>query len=273
MTSKMKLEIQNYDPKLPMDLIDIADTNARITRQTVGLDDLKDSIKTHGLFQPVTVFEKDGRFKLLVGQRRFLACTELNWDNIPAFIVRPLSIKAQTIVSFGENVHRKQLPYEDSIQVCDKLYDEYTGSKKLRVENIANDLGISKYLVKKYLAHKLIPPEVRTYISKGKLSEDIAYRITSAHFPNVKKIIDIATQACRMTTEECKRVVDYGKNNPDASSKEIINYAISPPPIIELVIHIEPTTNDRLVKTSKRNKTSIETYVKDAIERQLDEDE
>lgn len=273
MVSKMRLEIDDYEPELPMDQIDIAAGNVRISRQTKGLDELKASIKKFGLFQPVTVFEKDDRYKLLVGQRRFLACKELGWETVPAFIIKPLTSKVQTIVSFGENVHRKQLPYEDSVQACDKLYKMYKGTKKERVRNISTDLGISEFLVKKYLVHQLIPIQVRNFVSDGKLSEDIAYRITTAHFPNIKKIIEIATHACKMTTEESKRAAEYGKSYPKASVKEIVGYAKNPPPLIELIIHIEPSINDRLIETSKRKKVNIETYVKDALDRQLDDDE
>lgn len=269
----MQLEIDEFNDELPMDQIDLATTNVRITGKRKGLEDLKESIKRFGLFQPVTVFEKDGRYKLLVGQRRFVACKELGWETISAFIIRPLSSKIQTIVSFGENVHRRSLPYEDSIQACDKLYGQYTGGKNERVKKIAKDLGISIYLVHKYLTHKLIPPAVRKFVSEGKLSEDIADRITSAHFPNVKKIIEIATSACRMTSAEAQRVAEYSKKYPKASVREILDYAKNPPPIIELIIHIEPDIHEQIKETARRKKLSIESYVKDAIYRQLDDDE
>jgi len=269
----LQLEIKHFEPKLPIDEIDLSEDNVRISRQKTGLKDLKENIEKFGLFQPVTVFAKGSSYKLLVGQRRLLACRELDWDTIPAFIIKPMNAKTRTIISFGENVHRRKLPYEDSIQACDKLYAEYTGTKKSRVEQISKDLGITEYLVGKFLAHKLIPRQVRDYVSEGKLSEDIAHRITSAHFPDTEKIIEIATDACRMTSEEAERTAEYGKRNPKASAKDILDYAKNPPPVIELIIHIEPDTNTRIKENSTRKKISIERYVKDAIERQLEEDE
>jgi len=138
-----KLIIDEYDPELPLDEIDISPGNVRKSGQTKGLKELADNIAKFGLFQPVTVFFKDDRYKLLVGQRRYLACELLRWTTIPAFIIKPLNTKTQTIVSFGENVHRRELPYEDSIQACNKLYNQYTGTKKQRIEKITKDLGIT----------------------------------------------------------------------------------------------------------------------------------
>ena len=76
-----------------------------------------------------------------------------------------------------------------------------------------------------------------------------------------------------MTSAEAVRVADFGKSHPNATIKEILDYAKNPPPIIELIIHIEPNTNFRLKDSAKRKKLSIENYVKDAIVRQLEEDE
>lgn len=268
----MALIIKEFDPHLPIDKIDIAPTNVRISGQTKGLDDLIDSIKKFGLIQPVTVFSKGERYNLIVGQRRLLACKALGWEDIPAFIIRPINEKTQTIVSFGENIHRTRLPYEDSIQACDKLYNQYTGNKKQRIQKISKDLGISPYQVQKYLAHKLIPQDVRKLVNEGKLSEDVAYRITSVHYPNTEKVVEIANHAVRMTGAESQRVIEFSKRNPHASVKEIVEYAKNPPPIIELIIHIEPDTNERIKENAKRKRVSVETYVKDAIERQLEED-
>ncbi len=267
----MGLTIDHFEPELPIGEIDVADTNVRKTGQTKGLDELMDSIKEFGLFQPVTVFAKGTRYKLLVGQRRYLACRKLGWTTIPAFIVKSMSEKNQTIVSFGENVHRNKLPYEDSIQVCNKLYDEYSGTKKARVKKIAEDLGISTYLVAKYLAHVLVPKQLRDWVEAGKLSEDFAYRLTATHYPDNEKIISIANKALKMTRAEAQRILEFSKRDPKASVDEILNYAKNPPPLIKLVIHLEPDTSKRMLIVAKSRKQSMESFVKDAIDKSLEE--
>jgi len=267
----MQINIKKFVPHLKLSLIDVAVDNVRKTGLKKGLDELIDSIDSFGLLQPITVFPKDGRYKVLVGQRKFLACNELNWTSVPAFIIGNLSSRTKTIVSYSENAHRQQLPYEDSVQACNKLFDQYTGNKKDRIEKIQRDLGISKYQISKFLAHIIVPPEVRRMITEKKISEDLAYRITATNSPNASKIIEIAKKAPRMTKAESQRTMEFGKKNPKASVKEILDYAKSPPPLIKFIIHLEPHTMEIMKSVSKKRRMSIETFVKDAIERSIEE--
>jgi len=269
----MKLVIEEYEPELPVKKIDISKYNVRISGSRKGLEELKESIKKFGLFQPITVVAKGDRYDVLVGQRRYLAFKELNLPTIPAFIIKPLDSITSTIVSFGENVLRQKLPYENSIEVCNKLFKEYKGTKKEKIAKIVKDLGLTNYQVSKYLAHKLVPPEVRTLVSSGKLTEELAYRITSSHFPNIQKIIEITKNAIRMTNTESQRALEYSKNHPTASVSEILNYAKNPSPLIKLIIHIDPETNERIIGTSKKRRQSIETFVKEAIDKSLNEED
>jgi len=256
-----------------MGQIEISSYNVRSTRPEKKLKDLEDSIKKFGLFQPITVFKQGKKYMVLVGQRRFLAFQNLDRKTIPAFIIKPLDSPTKTIVSFGENILRQKLPYEDAIKVCDKLYNEYHGSKKEKVGKLAKDLGISEYLVSKYLAHKLVPPEVRAYVSSGKMSEELAYRITATYFPNVKKIISIAKYVIKMTKTEAQRAMEYGRANPKASVDEILDYAKNPPPFIKLIIHIEPDTDIEIKQTARKRRQSVETFIKDAIFKSLDDED
>ncbi len=75
--------------EIPLNLIDIAEENVRKTKQKAGLEELKASIEKIGLIQPVVVIPDNGRFKLIVGQRRYLAFTELGKEKIPSLIISP----------------------------------------------------------------------------------------------------------------------------------------------------------------------------------------
>jgi len=265
----MKLKIIKYREDLPIDDIYISKDNVRKSGATEGLDDLKENIKKFGLIQPVTVFKKDNLYELLVGQRRFLACKALGHKTIRAFLITSMDETSRTIISYGENVHRKDLPYEDSIQVCNKLFKRYKGTKKSKIQQISKDLGISIGDVSKYLQSELVPKEVQKLVDDGKITETFAYNVTNAHFPNTEKIVDITKQALKMTSGESNRAVEYSKNYPKAKMPEILNYAKSPPPLVKLVIHIEPSTMNRLKSISKKRQVTIEKFVKNAIRKSL----
>src|SRR3972149_4761535 len=120
---------------IPLCDIEVAEGNVRKSRQQSGLESLKTSIEKIGLLQPVILFQegKDKKYKLVVGQRRFLAFCELHRETIPAIIIDAINPTTEMVVSFGENIQRKALPYDDTIQVCDELFESSTGEPMERI--------------------------------------------------------------------------------------------------------------------------------------------
>jgi ParB family chromosome partitioning protein len=268
-----KVVIRTFVPDLALDKIEVAEENVRKTRQKAGLEELKLSIGKLGLIHPVVVVPSRNKYKLIVGQRRYLAFKALGKSTIPALVIDPMDSTAETIVSLGENIHRKELPYDDTIAVCDALFNEYTGSKFERVKKIATDLGISPATVSKYLAYRLIPKPVRILVDQGKLSAKVAYRITTALWPNEALIIDIAKSATRMTKSEWERALDVGKKNPKASAKEIVEQAKKPAPVYEIVIPMDPETGRQLEEIAKERKTEVKDLILNLINSLLEEEE
>ena len=225
------------------------------------------------MIQPVVVIPKGKRYSLIVGQRRFLAFKELKKKTIPALVINQLTHTRQMIVSFGENMLRRSLPYDDTIELCNTLFKEYKGREYVRIQKIADDLGIGTTTVSNYLAAKLVPSKVREMVDQGKLSRELAYSITSAHYPDIKKITTIVNHIIRLTKEEKTRAAEYGGKNPSASIDVILEYAKNPPPMVELTIHIERNLDKRLKNLSKNQNTSVADIVKRAIDHYLDERE
>jgi ParB/RepB/Spo0J family partition protein len=268
-----QVTIQEYIPDLDLDKIDIAEENVRKSKQKSGLEDLKSSIEQFGLIHPIVVIAKrGGRYSLIVGQRRYIAFRELGKTNIPALVISPMKSISQRIVSFGENIRRRKLPYEDTIQVCEQLFKQFSGKKSERIKKISKVLGLDKNTVAEYIAHQLVPPEVRTLVTEGKLSKNIVYRITAGFFPDVKKIVSIAKNATRMTRAETRRALDYANKNPNASIDEILNYARKPPPFIEIKIHVDPKTEKSLADIAKIRKETITDLLLGIIKQFIEEE-
>ena len=72
-----------------------------------SLEELKTSIQRIGLIHPVILIPKNGRFELIAGQRRFLAFQALGEKTIPSIIVNNLDPLSKKILSFTENIQRR----------------------------------------------------------------------------------------------------------------------------------------------------------------------
>ena len=150
------------------------------------------------------------------------------WKFIPALITtKPLDDLSQMVVSFGENIHRRKLPYNDTIKVCSKLFKEYEGSPVQKINQIGKDLGLTKQTVTRYLAYQLVPTEVRQMVEEDKVTAKKAYDITSAYWPDKDRIIAIASLVDNLTAAEFDRAINIAKTDSKASLEEVVKEAKS----------------------------------------------
>jgi ParB/RepB/Spo0J family partition protein len=257
---------------IPIASIDLADENVRTPSES-GIEELKASIQRLGLIQPVVVLPKGGRYSLIVGQRRWIAFKELGRESIPAIVVHnKVDADDARLISFGENIHRRKLPYDDTIKVCDILFNRHTGGPTQRIDQIALELNIHPNTVRKYLAYKLVPTQVQAMVSEGVLTPDIAYRITTAFWPNVKRITEVAKLSSEMTSEEKRRLVELGRKNPETSVSELLMRVKEPSGDVEIVLHVEPSTLGSLTEAAKARKIDVDALLKSVIEEWLEEE-
>jgi ParB family chromosome partitioning protein len=259
-----------------LDLIDISEENVRKEKQRENLEELKTSVQRIGLIHPVILIsKKDGRYELVAGQRRLLVFEQLKQKSIPAIIVNDLDALSKKILSFTENIHRRDLPYADTIRICDELFNSYKGSEKQKIDKISKEIGISPETVAKYLAYRLVPKKVQNMVEDGKISANAAYKITTAFWPNDEKIEKIAEYASNVTNTTWSRALDIGKRKPKASIKEIIEESAKPIQQLKIAVTFAPETlkilqerAEEIGKVEKR-KISIKELIMKIIEEYL----
>lgn len=112
-----------------------------------SIEDLANSIKEKGLLNPITVMKcSDGKYDLIAGQRRFLACKKIGLKTIPAIIRESMDDTDATIISLIENVHRADMAPIDKAKAYSKIYEKYNDYGV-----VAKETGMSILTIKKYL--------------------------------------------------------------------------------------------------------------------------
>ncbi len=212
---------------IPLAELDVSEFNVRRRDITADLDDLVKSLNDVGLYQPIVVAPKDNnRFTIVIGQRRYLAAKQLRWDMIPALVLsEPLEKVKATILSFGENVQRRELAPQDKSDAC--LYLRHAlGSTGA----VADALGVSEQTVRKWLGFAAVPDSIRALVrpgrmKKGGITVQQAMRIAE-HVQDEQDAIDIAQ---RIATEPLKtnrdRVLESAAELPGRSSDTIFRRA------------------------------------------------
>ena len=152
--------------ELDMKLVDPNKEQPRKYFEPNALKELSESIKMHGVIQPIIVNqESNNRYTIIAGERRFRASLIAGKTTIPA-IVKHYTAKQVKEVALVENLQREDLNPIEAAKAIQTLMDEYNFTQ----EEVADRIGKSRPLVTNTLRLLTLAPEVIALIEKNKIS-------------------------------------------------------------------------------------------------------
>ena len=123
-----------------------------------ALDELKASIFTNGLIQPITVRKIDGgKYQVVSGERRLRACKEIGLIDIPAYIIEVLSDDVMLSMAIIENIQRERLNPIEVGMAFKRLMEECN----LTQEQIAERVGKDRTTVANSIRLLKLPQEIQ----------------------------------------------------------------------------------------------------------------
>lgn len=138
----------------------------RRTFSDASIEELSNTIKLHGVIQPVVVQKVDRGYELISGERRVRACKKAGFLKIPA-IVKVVSSKESFEMAILENIQREDLnPIEEAIAY--KKLSEETG---LKITEIAQRMGKNRTTISNLVRLLNFPEKIQNYIRDGKITE------------------------------------------------------------------------------------------------------
>lgn len=144
-----------------------------------ALAELTSSIKTHGVLQPLVVSPRaDGKYDLIVGERRYRASTAAGLKTIPV-IVRPVQEQEKLEIALVENIQRQNLNPLEEAKGYMRLHDEFN----LTQEDIAKKVGKSRSQVANTIRLLDLPATIQQALWEGKLTVGHAKVILSLETP------------------------------------------------------------------------------------------
>jgi ParB family chromosome partitioning protein len=152
---------------LPIESIEKNPYQTRYVFDEEMLGELRDSIKEHGVVQPIVVrpAEEEGRYILVLGERRLRASKLAEKETIPA-LVRRLSPQQAAEMTILENVVREDLNPIEQAEAFRVLSLEF----KLTQAQIADRIGVSRETVTNYMRLLRLPRKVMDYLLSERLS-------------------------------------------------------------------------------------------------------
>ena len=133
------------------------------------LTTLSQSVKNNGIFQPIVAVsdkEKNGKYKIVAGERRWRAAQLANLHEVPVILRDDLSSEKIVEISLLENLERSDLnPIEEA-----KGYEDLINEHNYTQEKVAKIFSKSRPYITNFLRLLTLPNEIKTYIVDGKLS-------------------------------------------------------------------------------------------------------
>lgn len=129
------------------------------------IEELAESIKEHGIIQPIIVVKRDGFYQIIAGERRWRASKRAGIKEIPA-IIREDDDKTNKQISLIENIQRQDLnPIEEAIAIKN-LMEEHNFTQ----EEIAKSLGKSRSGIANIVRILNLDENVQKLVEEGKLT-------------------------------------------------------------------------------------------------------
>jgi ParB family transcriptional regulator, chromosome partitioning protein len=137
----------------------------RQTFDEAEIADLADSIRTHGILQPLIVRRFDDSFELVAGERRLRAAQAADWRQVPVQI-REVDDRQMAELAIVENVQRKDLNAIEKAESFERYIDQYQCTQ----EELASRVQIDRSTVANLIRLLELPADVKRMVQEGDIS-------------------------------------------------------------------------------------------------------
>lgn len=228
-----------------------------------ALEELADSIKVHGLIQPIIVNESGDRYMIIAGERRWRACQMAGLTAVPV-IIKHYTEKQVSEIAIIENLQREDLNPVEVARGIKKLMEEY----QLTQEKVAERLGKSRSEIANYNRLLGLDNEVLELVENGKVS--FGHAKCLAGLDDREQQIYLAKQVAKSkyTVRELEREISKLGNKP---AKKSTQYILSTE-IKDLINLMQRKlgTKVNIIGNNKKGRIYIDYYDQDDLDRLYD---
>jgi ParB family transcriptional regulator, chromosome partitioning protein len=205
--------------EIPVDQIEVNPFQPRSHFDPEALRELADSIRVHGIIQPVTVRRlATDQYQLISGERRFQASKLAGLDLIPAYI-RSADDQQMLEMALIENIQRENL---NAIEIA-LSYQRLISECSLKQEELGERVGKNRATVTNYLRLLKLPPDIQIAVRDNQISMGHARAIINVENPDQQLYIFRKTVENELSVRKVEELVreqsGQKKNQQEEASK------------------------------------------------------
>jgi ParB family transcriptional regulator, chromosome partitioning protein len=228
-----------------------------------AIEELKQSIATHGVLQPIIARKSIKGYEIVAGERRFRAAKAAGLSTVPV-IVKELSDQQMMEFALIENLQREDL---NSIEEA-KAYDRLINELQFTQDKLAKRLGKSRPYIANHVRLLQLPDKVQQYILADELSMGHGKALLSLKAK--EKMLPLAEKVMKekMNVRQLEQLVQQLNENVPRETKE--------KPVKDIFIREKEEslterfgTSVSITKNKNKGKIEIEFFTEDDLERIL----
>ncbi|MBE5755213.1 MAG: ParB/RepB/Spo0J family partition protein [Clostridiales bacterium] len=248
---KVEKVVVNEPKEIDIGLIDRNPDQPRKIFEETALQELADSIKNHGVIQPIIVKENEGRYVIIAGERRWRASRLAGIKTIPC-VVKNYTEREISEIAIIENLQREDLNPIESAKAIRNLINQYD----LTQDEVADKIGKSRPAVANTLRLLALPENIISLVENNKITagharallavddsakqkeialsiiendltvRDVENLIKALNKPVVEKQVKVQSLELKDFSEQIKRVLSTKVEikGDDNKGKIVINY-------------------------------------------------
>ena len=164
-SSDRTIDLQDDPYEIAVELVDAGPAQPRTHFDEDSLERLADSIRSHGVVQPILVRRRGERYELIAGERRWRAAKIAGLSKIPV-VVKEIPDEDLLEIALIENIQREDLNPIEEAQAYKKLIE----TVGLTQEALAGRLGRDRSYITNYLRLLRLPADIQQLVKQGTLT-------------------------------------------------------------------------------------------------------
>ena len=178
------------------------------------LASLSESIKTYGIINPILVRQKDDKYEIIAGERRFRAAKQIGLTQVPV-IIKTANEQQMAELALIENIQRQGLsPIEEA-----KSYEEIMRIGNQTQSSLATKLGKSQSAIANKMRLLSLPEEIQNALAKKEISERHARSLLKVEDKSQQLILLERIVTEKLTVKETDNII----NEKELTEEEIQN--------------------------------------------------
>ncbi len=227
------------------------------------IDELSESIKVHGVIQPILVKPTESGYEIIAGERRWRAARKVKLKEIPC-IIKDIDEKHHMLVSIIENLQREDLnPVEEA-----KAFEYMMKSYGMTQEEVSNNVGKSRPYIANALRLLKLSDEIQELILENKISSGHARALINIEDKKIQKSLAAEIIQKGLSVRQIEAAAQDKKKKKRNNPKKIAH----DPEINSIENELKRILGTKVSIThgSKKGKIEIEYYSREELERLID---